>query len=127
MDGRKMEILNLLRNDHKGEEKAIHSAELERLFSLSGRGVRSRISELRREGYPICSSDKGYFYAETQKEINSTVRHLNEFLTGVSNSRTGLMYATVIPPSCREIEIIIRLKGGDDGTVHEMECMGTGV
>ena len=105
------EICDYLKKNHIGKERAVHSEELERLFSLSDRGVRRRISELRKKGVPICSNEKGYFYADTQKEINSSVSHLNELLLGISNARTGLMHASVLPEIRKEIRVTIVLKG----------------
>lgn len=70
---KKSAILNFLRKYHTGKRNVVHSAELERLFSLNDRAARRKISALRKEGYSICSGDMGYYYAENQKDINSTV------------------------------------------------------
>lgn len=107
---KEQEICKFLREFHKGKERAVFSCELERLFSLTGRSLRRIISSLRQEGYPICSDCKGYYYAQTQEEVNSTVSRLNELVTGVSNSRTGLLYARVEPQQMG-MEIIIRIGG----------------
>ena len=58
---------------------------------------------------PICSSGRGYYFARTQDEINDTVSRLNELVTGVSNARTGLLYAKIVPDTA--VEIIIRFGG----------------
>lgn len=105
------EIRLYLKNNHTGQDKAVFSTELERLFSLNGRTVRRIISGLRQDGYPICSSCKGYYYAKTQNDVNETVSRLNELVIGVSNSRTGLLYARV-PQVQPMVEITIRI-GGD--------------
>ena len=106
---RKDEINEYLKKNHTGSEKAVFSEELERLFSMNGRSVRRLISSLRQDGYPICSSCKGYYYAKTQEEINKTVSRLNELVTGVSNARTGLLAAR-IPEAAPAIEITIRIR-----------------
>ena len=106
---RKDEINEYLKKNHAGSEKAVFSKELERLFSLNGRTIRRLISSLRQDGYPICSSCKGYYYAKTQEEINKTVSRLNELVTGVSNARTGLLAAR-IPEAAPAIEITIRIR-----------------
>lgn len=111
MDNKK-EICDYLRKNHTGREKAVYSRELERLFNLNGRSLRRRISSLRQDGYPICSDGSGYYYAENQREINATVSRLNEFVTGVCNARTGLLFSTVAQPGA-EIEITIRVNGGE--------------
>ena len=107
---KKEDVRDYLKNNHKGKDKAVFSNELEQLFSLDGRSVRRIISELRKEGCPICSDHKGYYYAQTQQEVNKTISHLNELVTGVSNSRTGLLFARV-PQAQPQIEITIRIGG----------------
>ena len=62
------EIMCYLRNHHKGEDKAILSRNLERLFELDGRSLRRKISKLREDGYRICSGPRGYYYAANQEE-----------------------------------------------------------
>ena len=104
------EICMYLKDKHTGQEKAVFSCELERLFSMNGRTIRRIISNLRQAGYPICSNRKGYYYAKTQNEVNDTVSRLNELVTGVSNSRTGLLYAR-IPTGQPALEITIRIGG----------------
>ena len=104
------EICMYLKDKHTGQEKAVFSCELERLFSMNGRTIRRIISNLRQAGYPICSNCKGYNYAKTQNEVNDTVSRLNELVTGVSNSRTGLLYAR-IPTGQPALEITIRIGG----------------
>lgn len=86
-------ICEYLREHHTGRDRAVYSKELERLFGLDGRKIRRNISRLRQNGVPICSGDTGYFYAESQDEINDTVKRLNLLVTKVSNARTGLLYA----------------------------------
>ena len=110
----KEDILNYLKVSHRGEEQAVSSKELEQLFSLEGRSVRRIISALRQEGHPICSSQEGYYYAASQQEINETIARLNEFVTGISNSRTGLLFAKD-SQNYPTIEITIRIKEERDG------------
>ena len=70
---KKKAICEYLRKNHIGKENAIHSKELEKLFLLDGRNIRRKISALRQDGFPICSDETGYYYADNQKEINTTV------------------------------------------------------
>ena len=109
---KKSAILDYLRKYHTGKGTAVHSAELERLFSLDDRAVRRKISALRKEGCPICSGDMGYYYAENQKEINSTVGRLNDLMTGVSDARTGLMFAK-FPEPVMTVRITVQMNGGE--------------
>lgn len=106
-------ICNYLKKNHTGKANAAHSKELERLFDLNGRNLRRKISALRQNGYPICSDECGYYYADNQKEINATVSRLNELVLKISNARTGLMYSSVLPVVGGEIEITVKLKGAD--------------
>lgn len=102
---KKTAIFEFLKDFHRGREKAICSKELQRIFSLDGRNIRRKISKLRQEGYPICSDETGYYYADSQAEINATVGRLNGLVASVSNARTGLLYAV---PS-RPIEITVKV------------------
>ena len=106
---KKSAILDYLKENHTGKRHAVHSAELERLFSLDDRAVRRKVSALRKEGHPICSGDMGYYYAESQREINATVGRLNDMVTGVSNARTGLLLAQLMKPTIN-IEVMVRLE-----------------
>ena len=102
-------ICEYLRRNHVGKANAVHSKELEALFGLSGRSLRTIIGQLRQDGVPVCSDGTGYYYADNQKEINATVRRLNEFVTNVSNARTGLLYSTVLTGEGVTVEINISM------------------
>lgn len=103
-------ICEYLRKNHTGKENAVHSHELQRLFSVRGSTLRRNISLLRQAGYPICSDQNGYYYAENQKDINDTVLRLNTLVTGISNSRTGMLYASVKEPNSVTLQISIKLE-----------------
>lgn len=94
---KKSAIHIFLREYHKGKENAIHSKELQKVFDMDGRAIRRKISSLRKDGVPICSDEDGYYYADNQQEINKTVCRLNGMVTGVSNARTGLLFASLFP------------------------------
>lgn len=103
-------ICEYLRKNHSGKKNAVHSRELQRLFSVQGSTLRRNISLLRQAGYPICSDQNGYYYAENQKDINDTVLRLNSLVTGISNSRTGMLYASVKEPDSVTVQISIKLE-----------------
>lgn len=103
-------ICNYLKEEHTGKDKAVHSKELERLFHLNGRSVRRRIRALREDGYPICSDETGYYYAENQKDINRTVDRFNENVTGLSNTRTALLYCFP-EDTVMKFEVTVKMKG----------------
>ena len=96
--------------NHIGKENAIHSKELEKLFLLDGRNIRRKISALRQDGFPICSDETGYYYADNQKEINTTVCRLNELVTKVSNARTGLLFASILGENAQTVEVTIKVR-----------------
>ena len=101
-------LLEYIRLNHTGKEKGVSSKDLERLFSCNGRTIRKKINKIRQDGKPVCSDQNGYYYAETQEDINKMIRWLNDLVTGESNARTGLLFATLIPlPATMTITIDI--------------------
>ena len=110
---KKSAICMYLKNNHTGKSRAIHSRDLQRLFSIDGRTLRRKVSALRQDGYPICSDESGYYYADNQKEINNTVYRLNGLVTKVSNARTGLLFASVFPAEVN-VEITVLMEEGAD-------------
>lgn len=105
-------ICEFLKKYHTGRENAVYSRELQRLFSIDGRNLRRKISSLRQDGYPICSDENGYYYADSQKEINATVARLNQLVTKVSNARTGLLYSSVLDTEDITLQVSISIKQG---------------
>ncbi len=103
-------ICEYLKKNHAGKECAVHSKELQRVFSVHGSTLRRNISFLRKLGYPICSDVNGYYYAENQKEINHTILRLNSLVTGISNTRVGMLYASVKEPDTVTLKISIKLE-----------------
>ena len=107
---KKNAICNYLRIYHIGRRNAVHSKLLEDMFELDGRNIRRKISALRQDGFPICSDESGYYYADNQEEINNTVGRLNELVTKVSNARTGLLFASVMDVGEPTIEVTIKVR-----------------
>ena len=107
---KKYSIEVFLRDHHKGEERAIHSKELEALFSLTGRSLRRRISALRKEEVPICSSKDGYFYAKDQEEIRKCAGMLGNLSDGVNSSRMSLLSSRA--PNMFGKYVIVIIDGG---------------
>ena len=103
-------ICAYLKKYHTGKERAVYSRELQRLFSLDGRNLRRKINRLRQEGYPICSDENGYYYAENQQEVNDTVCRLNQQITMISNARTGMLYASVLCAESASVQINIKIE-----------------
>lgn len=116
---KKVPLRNYLKKEHQGKEKAVKSSSLESLFAMGDRDIRRCVSALRKEGVPICSdTHNGYYYAKDQDDINATVGRLNDFLTGISNARTGLLYSKVDEtPKVKKISILLGTKDGPDEEV----------
>ena len=106
-------ILNYLKKEHKGKENAVFSKELEELCGIGDRDVRRHISALRKEGKPICSDfHKGYYYADSQDDVNDTVLGLSDYVSGLLESVTGLRTSKV--KDSQGIKITITIEHGDD-------------
>ena len=58
------------------KEYPIYSSVLENYFETTGPQIRDAIRQLRRAGYPIANSPKGYFYAKSYAEIEPTLNDL---------------------------------------------------
>jgi hypothetical protein len=76
-------ILILLREFHTGEAKAIKSKDISQLTKLTDTGVRSAVRGLRKQGFPIGSSAKGFFYISNKNEFRKTVGHLTRRATDI--------------------------------------------
>lgn len=59
-------VANVLR---KGENNAFKSSDLTFITNLTPRELRSTLDFLRSKGIVICSSQNGYFYPETKREL----------------------------------------------------------
>ena len=102
-------IWEYLQTHHTGRERAISIRSLNERYHIGGRTLRRIVSKLRQEGFPICSDATGYYYAENQKEINTTVAWLDELVTHISNARTGLLQALIKLPSSIEIKMTVKV------------------
>jgi biotin operon repressor len=87
------QLLSCLRCRHKGRRNAVKSTGLEARFDVSGKEIRDAVNALRRAGYPICSDETGYYYAETAAELKESINHLTKRIAGIVAARDGLMIA----------------------------------
>lgn len=72
----KTAVLNALQG-HVGAANGITAKNLAIMAGLGERDVRSQVSALREEGIAICGHPRtGYFVAETQAELETTVEYL---------------------------------------------------
>ena len=82
-----------LRQYHCGEENAVSSRELERVFRLDGAELRRTINALREKGVPICSFDGGYYYAATDEELRRTIWQFRSRIRRMAIAERGLSHA----------------------------------
>ena len=69
-------IAKHLKEYHCGELRVVPSRELEAAFQIRGPDLRQLINSLRGDGIPICSSDSGYYYADTEEERDAFIRYV---------------------------------------------------
>lgn len=117
------EVTRFLKDNHTGRDKAIIGENLEDFFGLSHRTFQRYIREIRKNGVPICSGNTGYYYAESQDEINDTVAWMNRMVTGVSNSRTGLLYAVISKPIRKKVKKIRIVMEQEEGNAEEISIV----
>ena len=107
----KSELAGYMEIFHCGEQYAAVSRELEMAFGIKGAELRALINALRRDGVPICSNEKGYFYAETDAELLRTIRHMSSRIAGISGAIRGLKKARIrFNPG----QTSLPMGGGDD-------------
>lgn len=92
---KKLMICNHLKKNHIGRGEAVHSRELERLFSLNGRTLRTIIHTLRQEGHPICSSSRGYYYAGNQEEVQRAAARLGALASKIASAQDAPMNSSI--------------------------------
>lgn len=99
-----VEICRYLLENHGGRSRAVHSKELQRLFSLSDRSLRRRINALRQDGFLICSDQNGYYYADDTREAVAMVRRLSK-VADMFERVGAKMLSTVEEPQLVYMEI----------------------
>lgn len=73
-----------------GEENSITATEFRPLFNISSREVRRIVHSLRVCGYPIGSSNKGYYLAQTKQELKGTINFLRSYIRQIEEVATAL-------------------------------------
>lgn len=86
----KKRLSDYLKHRHLGASNAATSRELEQVFGIRGKKLRDMVNALRRDGVPIASSSAGYFFAETEQEVRSTIAHLTGRISGIAAAIRGL-------------------------------------
>lgn len=68
----------------------VKSKVIERKIGLKGVEVRGLVNYLRKKGFPIGSSSKGYWYANNKEEIVDTIKHLHQRKLAIEHVISGL-------------------------------------
>jgi biotin operon repressor len=84
------DIKDHLKNCYKTEDTAISAGELATLYNLTKRGIRAVVTVLRQEGYPICSSNAGYWYSTDPDDIRKTANRLEAQAVNMMRAVEGL-------------------------------------
>lgn len=87
-----------LKSYHKGKRNAITARELAHWGT--GKEIRTVVHKLRLDGYPICSGQTGYYFAETAEECRETVMFIGSYLKKLRR----VHYALLGTLDCMETE-----------------------
>lgn len=90
MTGTEKDIVEYLQEHHTDEANAIKSRNLCVLFNLTDKQVRNVVSNIRREGEPVCSSSYGYWYSKDREDIEKTIHRLAAQVHNMNISIRGL-------------------------------------
>ncbi len=86
-------LVEYLEEFAKGEQNAITSKRLKSMGFGTGVQIRGFVNSLRVHGYPICSSNNGYFYAQSKDDIQQTINNLRSRMDSIREAYFGLMDA----------------------------------
>ena len=87
---REQQVLAYLKAVCKGRKNVQKSRQIETALHISGNELRKQVHRLRKKGHPIASSQDGYFYAVTAREVYSTIGQLMAMEYGLRLAREGL-------------------------------------
>lgn len=82
-------LLDVLQEHHMGRLNAVTAREL-RIHGRNPRELRRIVHDLRVLGYPICSGQEGYYYAENSRELAGTMRFLESYLKEMQEAINGI-------------------------------------
>lgn len=84
------DIINFIKT-RGSRDFPVLSHEIEDKFKIHGTTVRKTINAARCEGYPICSSEKGYFFSDDRTDIVDTIQSLMNRTMSVEKAIKGLV------------------------------------
>ena len=87
---REQQVLAYLKAVCKGRKNIQKSRQIQLALHISGNELRNQAHRLRQKGHPIASSQDGYFYAVTAREVYSTIGQLRAMEYGLRLAIGGL-------------------------------------
>lgn len=82
-----------LKSNHTGKANPVIARSMRQWGT--GPQIRKLVHQLRVKGVPICSTNRGYFYAKTDVEVETAVKFLTSYMNEISVARQGLLYSYV--------------------------------
>lgn len=71
--------------------KELTASRIKHWKGLSGTETRALCHYLRVNGVPIGSNNKGYFYAHSPEELESTIKHMGQRINSISEIKESLI------------------------------------
>lgn len=81
-------FLEKLKEYHVGKENSITAKNLRHIATR--RGITRIVHSLRVKGYPICSGQRGYYYAKDSTELKETINFLKSYLDEIEKAYNGI-------------------------------------
>lgn len=85
-------VVSYIKN-HGSAEGPVTNGEISSKLGITEVNVRKLINQARREGIPICSCPKGYYYSEDKTDILETIDSLMSRTISVEKAISGLLTA----------------------------------
>jgi biotin operon repressor len=73
-----------------GASRPMKSKDIKKLIGLHDTTVRKYVNALRVMGYPVCSSDDGYYLSYSKKDVLDTIHSLEGRVMGMNTAINGL-------------------------------------
>lgn len=85
-------LIWLLRVRRAETDKPVSGQYIADFFGVSEtKRVRECVHEMRRQGIPICSSDKGYWYPVSREDAAIAIKHLTSLFQPLRESYNGFI------------------------------------
>ncbi len=86
------DILQRIHAFHQGQHRAISGRDLAAHFGVrETKRVRDAVRHLRRQGYPICSDEHGYWWPLSREDAMPAIHHLTVLFRPLRESYDGFL------------------------------------